>query len=76
MVESAQAELKQRGIDTAQMPVPPDAFERADTNKDGVIDQAEAEAALKAMMRGPNGHRGHHGKGGPDDGDENTQGGN
>ena len=27
MVESAQAELKQRGIDTAQMPVPPDAFQ-------------------------------------------------
>jgi hypothetical protein len=26
MVESAQAELKQRGIDMAQMPVPPDAF--------------------------------------------------
>ena len=27
MVEGAQAELKQRGIDTAQMPVPPDAFQ-------------------------------------------------
>ena len=27
MVEGAKAELKQRGIDTAQMPVPPDAFQ-------------------------------------------------
>jgi len=44
------------------MPVPPDAFERDDTNKDGVIDQAEAEAALKAMSNGPDGHRGKHGK--------------
>ena len=34
------------------MPVPPDAFERADTNKDGVIDQAEAEAAMKNMRQG------------------------
>jgi len=57
------------------MPVPPDAFERADTNKDGVIDQAEAAAAMQAMMHGPEGHRGKHGKPGPDDADQN-QGGN
>ncbi len=42
------------------MPVPPDAFELADTNKDGVIDQAEAEAAMKNMMHEPDGKHGKH----------------
>ncbi len=44
------------------MPVPPDAFEAADTSNDGVIDQAEADAAMKAMMHGPEGENGQHGK--------------
>lgn len=34
------------------MPVPPDAFAMIDTNKDGVIDQAEADAAHKMMQHG------------------------
>jgi hypothetical protein len=55
------------------MPVPRNAFELADTNKDGVIDQAEADAALEHMMHGPDGHRGHRGQG---EGYENDQNGN
>ena len=42
------------------MPVPPDAFELADTNKDGVIDQAEAAAAMQNMMHEPDGKHGKH----------------
>lgn len=41
-------------------PMPMDAFALADTNKDGVVDQAEAEAAQQMMWRGAMG--GHHGK--------------
>ncbi len=36
-------------------PVPANFFDMVDTNKDGVIDQTEADAAIKMMM-------GHHGK--------------
>lgn len=44
-------------------PMPADAFAMADTNKDGVVDQAEAEAAQQRMQRGPMGMMGgHHGK--------------
>lgn len=52
----------------AAMPVPPDAFERADTNKDGAIDQAEADAIAQRGPGGPDdmmdGHHGKHHKGG------------
>ncbi len=65
----ANADGKLSAAELIAMPVPPDAFERADTNKDGVIDQAEAEAAMKAMMGG------HHGKHGKHRRDQ-TQGGN
>ena len=65
MVENldADADGKLSVAELVAMPVPPDAFELADTNKDGVIDQAEADAALEHMMHGPDGHRGHHGHG-------------
>ena len=43
------------------MPMPPDAFTLADTNHDGVIDQAEADAAMK-MMAGKGGKEGKDGK--------------
>lgn len=48
------------------MPMPPDAFDLADTNKDGVIDQAEAEAAMQMMAAkgGKGGKEGKVGKGG------------
>ena len=59
----ANGDGKLSAAELLSMPVPPDAFALADTNKDGVIDQAEAEAAAKAMMKGPEDqHRGQHGK--------------
>jgi Ca2+-binding EF-hand superfamily protein len=68
-------------------PMPPDAFAMMDTNKDGVIDQAEADAAQKMMQQGPgegmDGHKmKHHKMPGADDGDapgtdgQNGNGGN
>lgn len=70
----ANADGKLSAAELLSMPVPPDAFALADTNKDGVIDQAEAEAAAQAMMRGPDDqHRGQHGK---HRGGQNGQGGN
>jgi Ca2+-binding EF-hand superfamily protein len=42
-------------------PMPPDLFARIDTNKDGVIDKAEADAAQKMMAAGPKGDRGDKG---------------
>lgn len=35
------------------MPVPPDTFAMIDTNKDGAIDQAEADAMQQMMRHGP-----------------------
>lgn len=61
------------------MPMPPDAFAMADTNKDGFIDQAEADAAMKMMEQGHGGKGGKDGKGhkGKGKGDQTTgQGGN
>lgn len=43
-------------------PMPLEAFDRADTNHDGVVDQAEADAFAKMMRHGP--RMGDHGKGG------------
>lgn len=71
----ADADGKLSVAELTSMPVPPDAFDLADTNKDGVIDQAEADAAEQNMMHGPDDHRGHHGQHGPDDADS-PQGGN
>lgn len=53
----------------ATPPVPADAFTRADTNKDGAIDQAEADAMAQRGPdgkgdrggRGDRGGKGHHG---------------
>lgn len=57
---------KLSAAEMAAMPVPPDAFQRADTNKDGMIDQAEADAMAQrgpGDMGGPDGMMGgHHGK--------------
>ena len=50
-------------LSTAELlakPVPPEAFGRADTNADGVIDQAEATTAAE-RPQGHDGHRGHRG---------------
>ena len=41
-------------------PMPMDAFTMADTNKDGVVDQAEADAAAQMMQRGGDGMMGEH----------------
>jgi Ca2+-binding EF-hand superfamily protein len=61
----ADGDGKLSASEMAAMPVPPNAFERADTNKDGAIDQAEADAMAQ---HGPDGmmggHNGKHGKGG------------
>jgi hypothetical protein len=40
----------------AARPMPADMFDRIDTNHDGFIDQAEADAAKQAMMDGGPGH--------------------
>ena len=48
-------------LSTAELlakPVPPEAFGRADTNADGVIDQTEATTAAE-RPQGHDGHRGH-----------------
>ncbi len=62
----ADGDGKLSAAEMAAMPVPPDAFQRADTNKDGVIDQAEADAMAQhgpGDMGGPDGKMGgHHGK--------------
>jgi Ca2+-binding EF-hand superfamily protein len=50
-------------LSTAELlakPVPPEAFGRADTNADGVIDQTEATTAAE-RPQGHDGHRGHRG---------------
>lgn len=72
-------------------PMSLETFAMMDTNNDGVIDQAEADAAMRMMMRGPGGmmgdHKHHKGPGdqkgdpnGPDDkpgpDDQNGNGGN
>ena len=62
-------------------PMPADLFAKVDTNKDGFIDQAEADAAQKLMMeRGHGGHGGNHQRGqdnAPDgNADGNDNGGN
>ncbi len=58
-------------------PLPPDLFAMVDTNKDGAIDKAEADAAQKMMMdHGPrDGHGKHGGHGTPDDQNGNGQNG-
>ena len=43
--------------------MPQGYFDMADTNKDGVVDQAEADAMAKMMMHGPGGKQGKHHKG-------------
>ena len=47
-------------------------FDMADTNKDGVVDQAEADAMAKMMMHGPGGHGSKHHKGNGDQTDPNA----
>lgn len=42
--------------------IPQGFFDRADTNHDGVVDQAEADAFAKMMMHGPGGKDGKQGK--------------
>ncbi len=62
-------------------PLPPDAFAMMDTNHDGAVDQAEADAAAKAMQHGPGdmmgGHKHHKGPDnkGPDNKGSDNQGG-
>ena len=52
-------------------PMPMDVFALADTNKDGVVDQAEAEAAQRMMWRSEmGGHHGKHQRGGMMDDDD------
>ncbi len=60
----ANGDAKLSAAELATPPVPPDAFARADTNKDGVIDQAEADAMAQHGPGGPDDQqgRGHHGK--------------
>jgi hypothetical protein len=48
-----------------ERPMPEAMFDRMDTNEDGFIDQAEADAAKAQMMERGKG-RGQHGKGGHD----------
>lgn len=59
-------------------PMPERLFQMADTNKDGSIDQAEADAAMQMMMRGPHGqhHKGMGDQNGPGNGEQDGQGGN
>lgn len=77
----ADGDGKLSAAEMAAMPVPPDAFQRADTNKDGAIDQAEADAMAQHGpddMGGPDGQDGmmggHHGKHHRGNGDKNGAG--
>ncbi len=80
----ADGDGKLSAAEMAAMPVPPDAFQRADTNKDGAIDQAEADAMAQHGPRGPDGMGGpdgqdgmmggHHGKHHHGNGDQNGAG--
>ncbi len=64
----ANGDGKLSAAEFATPPVPADAFTRADTNKDGVIDQAEADAMAqhgpdgRGGPDGMGGMKGHHGK--------------
>ena len=74
----ANGDGKLSAAEMASMPMPPDAFQRADTNKDGAIDQAEADAMAQhgpGDMGGPDGMMGgHHGKHHNRPGDQNGNG--
>ena len=60
--------------------MPQGFFDMADTNKDGVVDQAEADAMAKMMQHEPSGKQGKHHKGTGDqpapDATQNGTGGN
>ena len=63
-------------------PVPTDLFARIDTNKDGAVDQAEADAAMQMMQHGHGGHGhgnnndGGQGQNGDDSNNDSGNGGN
>ncbi len=57
-------------------PMPVNLFDKVDTNKDGFIDKAEADAAQKMMMERGHGSRGNRHQGGQDNGPDGGNGDN